>query len=204
MTESWEQTRLAHRDRQAAWIAASALALVIEHGAPALTMAAIAEQAAISRQTLYRYYQDVDAVLVGVAELATAHDEDLAHQVAEQPDVTSQLDLIARAATHNSHQDPAHTMADHRPPATAALEAMLPPAGRRIIADHEARARRLLSLVLRRGMDDGTFRPDLSPEADAPLIFGLLAAADPHEPERAVSIVHQLVRSSTHHEEQTR
>ena len=44
MAESWDDARLAHRHRQAASIATSALSLMTEHGASALTMAAIAER----------------------------------------------------------------------------------------------------------------------------------------------------------------
>lgn len=191
MAESWRHTRLAHRSRQAASIAASALSLLTEHGAPALTMAAIADEADISRQTLYRYYKDVDAVLVGVAELVTSHDQAFAQLTSEQPDPRSQLDLIANTTTGGGH-------ADHN---TAALLAVLPPAGRDIIAQHQARTCDLLSDVLQRGIDDGSFRHDLHPRADAPLILGLLAAADPSKSERAISLVHQLVESNQRSQE---
>ena len=164
MTESWNQSRLAHRDQQAASIAASALSLIIEHGAPTLTMAAIAKAADISRQTLYRYYRDVDAVLVGVAELVASHDEDFEQLVAQEPNPRSQLDLIARTVVvgggHGEH-------------AAVALAAVLPPKGRDVLMQHEARAVRLLSDVLSRGIDDGSFRSDIDPAADPPLILGL-------------------------------
>ncbi len=184
MAESWEHTRLDHRSRQTASIAASALSLLGEHGGPALTMAAIANHADISRQTLYRYYKDVDAVLVGIAELVTSHDEAFALLVGEQPDPTSQLDLIANTATANGHADQN----------TTALLAVLPPAGREIIAQHHARACDLLAQVLANGIDQGSFRNDLRPALDAPLILGLLAAAEPHASERAVMFVHRLVK----------
>ncbi len=54
MAESWEHTRLDHRSRKVASIAGSALSLLAQHGGSDLTMAAIAENTAISRQTLYR------------------------------------------------------------------------------------------------------------------------------------------------------
>lgn len=183
MAENWKHTRLDHRTRQAASIAASALSLLIENGAPALTMAAIANHAEISRQTLYRYYQDVDAVLVGVAELVTSHDEAFAQLVGEQPDPNAQLDLIINTATSDDH-------ANHD---TGALLAVLPPAGREIVAQHEARSSDLLAKVLQNGIDRGSFRHDLRPETDAPLILGLLTAAKPSAAERAGSLVLQLV-----------
>lgn len=188
MTESWHQARLAHRDHQAASIAASALSLIIQHGAPVLTMAAIAKAAAISRQTLYRYYRDVDAVLVGIAELVASHDNDFEQLVAQEPNPRSQLDLIARTVVAGG---------GHGEHTAVALAAVLPPKGRDVLTEHEARVVRLLSDVLSRGIDDGSFRSDLDPDADPPLILGLLAAADTNGPERALTLVCRLVENQT-------
>lgn len=185
MAESWQQARLAHRDHQAASIAASALSLITQHGAPALSMSAIAKAADVSRQTLYRYYPDVDAVLVGIAELVASHDEDFEQFVAQEQNPRSQLDLIARTVAGRGHSEHA----------AAALVAVLPPEGRDILAQHEARAARLLSEVLRRGVDEGSFRTDVDPVADPRLILGLLAAGDPDEPQRAISLAHRLVEN---------
>ncbi len=146
-------------------------------------MAAIADHADISRQTLYRYYKDVDAVLIGIAKLVTSHDEAFAQLVSEQPDPRSQLELIAKTATDDGHADQD----------TTALFAVLPPAGREIVAQHQSRARDLLAGVLQSGIDQGSFRHDLNPQADAPLILGLLAAAEPDVPGRAIALVFQLV-----------
>lgn len=183
MSDSWRRARLGHRDHQAASIAASALELISQHGAPALTMAAIAKAADVSRQTLYRYYQDIDAVLVGIAQLVASYDEHFELLVAEEPNTRSQFDLIAGAAAGGGrHQHSA-----------AALAAVLPPEGRDILTQHETRAARLLGTVLRRGIEDGSFRDDLDPETDPALILGLLAAADPDEPGRALALTRQLV-----------
>jgi len=150
-------------------------------------MAAVAREAGVSRQTLYRYYGDVDAVLVGIAELVAAHDEDFERLVAEQPDPGSQLDFVARTITGTGH-------AEH---SARALAALLPPEGRDVLSQHEARVHRLVGNVLRHGIDDGSFRNDLDPEADPPLIVGLLAAADPDQPERALALVQRLVETQT-------
>jgi len=182
MTDAWHETRSTHRSQQADSIANSALSLIIQHGAPGLTMAAIAKAADISRQTLYRYYEDVDAVLVGVAELIASHDEEFERLVAEQLNPTARLDLMARAIAGSGHG----------PEQASALHTVLPPQGRDVLAKHEARIHRLLAEVLRSGMDDGSFDNNLDPSADAPLILGLLTAADPGNPERAVQLVHHL------------
>lgn len=184
MADNWHQARLDHRARQAEAVAASALSLVVEHGASALTMAAIASTAGISRQTLYRYYPDVDAVLVGVAELVASHDEHFEARVMQQPDPATQLDLIVRTVIDAG---------GHGDDGSAALRAMLPPQARDVLSRHEARIQQLLTDVLTAGIDDGIFRKDLAPSADAPLILGLAAAATRDNSERAMTLVHRLV-----------
>ena len=147
-------------------------------------MAAIASRADVSRQTLYRYYPDVDAVLLGVAELVASHDERFEAQVARQSDPATQLDLIVGTIIDSG---------DHNGYPSAALEATLPPQAREVLGRHRARIEQLLSAVLTTGIDDGQFRDDLEPSADARLILGLAAAADPDNGERAIALVHQLV-----------
>lgn len=190
MSDSWRQTRDDHRARQLDAIAAAALSLIVDRGASALTMAAVAEAAGISRQTLYRYCRDVDAVLVAVAQLIASHDDEFESVVADQPDPAGGLDLIARtviaAGGHGAEQ-------------LRKLAAALPPAGREVVVRHEAGIRRLLSDVLQAGTADGSFRNDLDPDLDAPLILGLLTAADPDRPERALMLVHRLVGRQVHH-----
>lgn len=128
MADNWHQTRIDHRTRQAEAIAAGTLALLVEHGASALTMAAIASRADVSRQTLYRYYPDVDAVLLGVAELVASHDERFEAQVARQSDPATQLDLIVGTIIDSG---------DHNGYPSAALEATLPPQAQRCSVDTE-------------------------------------------------------------------
>jgi AcrR family transcriptional regulator len=189
MSDSWRQTRDDHRARQVDGIAAAALSLMVDHGASALTMAAVADAAGISRQTLYRYCGDVDAVLVAVARLIAAHDDQVESLVAGEADPARRLDLVARAVIGAG---------GHGDEQWRRLAAALPPAGREVLARHEAGIRRLLSEVLHAGVDHGSFRPDLDPDLDAPLILGLLTAADPDQPERALILVHRLVAGQVH------
>ena len=184
MTDSWERARLDHRNRQADAIAGAALSLVLEHGAPALTMAAIATAADISRQTLYRYFPDIDAVLVGVAELVASHDDDLEAHVRARPDPTARLDTLLDAVAR---------AAGHHHSGTATLRSTLPPAARDVLTRHETRISDLVAEILRDGVEGGLFRPDLEPTGDAPLVLGLAAAADPADPERAITLVHRIV-----------
>lgn len=184
MTDSWERARINHRARQSAAIADAALSLLLEHGASALTMAAVASAAGISRQTLYRYYSDIDAVVVGIAELITSHDDLLETRVRAQPDPAAQLEVLV------------HTVAQatgHDNPEVAAVRAALPPAARDVLARHEERVTTLLIAILRDGIACGVFRPDLEAADDAPLILGLAAAAGPTNSGRAVTLVHRIV-----------
>lgn len=189
MTSSWEQAKLDHRTRQSETIAHSALHLLLEQGASALTMAAIATAADISRQTLYRYYPDIDAVLVGIAELIANHDEQLETHVRSQTEPTTQLEaLIHTVAQAGAHDNPD----------LAALRATLPPQARDILARHEQRVTDLLADVLRHGIDRGDFAADVEPANDAPLILGLAAAANPANRERAITLVDRIVNPKEH------
>lgn len=60
----WTETIAAHRDavREATLDAAGAL--VAEHGLTGVTMSQIAQQSGIGRATLYKYFPDLDSVLV--------------------------------------------------------------------------------------------------------------------------------------------
>lgn len=49
-------------------------------------MAAIAGAAGISRETLYRYYPDIDAVLVGIATSLASHDDAFEAHARQQAD----------------------------------------------------------------------------------------------------------------------
>jgi len=188
MGDNWERARLDHRVRQSEAIASSALTLVLERGASALTMAAIAAAANVSRQTLYRYYPDIDAVLVGVAELIASHDDRLEAQVLEQPDPAAQLDTFIGAVAHTG---------SHHTHESAALQTTLPPRAREVLARHEDRIVRVLVHVLKTGINAGVFRSDVEPSADAPLIVGLAAVADPTDPSRAVTLVHRMVDNNS-------
>ena len=123
-------------------------------------------------------------MLVAIAELVASHDEEFERHVVEQPNPTSQLDLIVNTIA---------TSGGHGTHSSIALAAVLPPAGRAVLTRHEANVVRLVSSVLSRGIDDGSFRHDLDPNVDAPLILGLLTAADSNDPERALTLVHRLV-----------
>jgi AcrR family transcriptional regulator len=73
----WNETIEGHRREVREAILDAVGSLVATHGLTSVTMSAIAESAGIGRATLYKYFADVDAVLVAWHERQVA--EHLAH-----------------------------------------------------------------------------------------------------------------------------
>ena len=79
MQKLWEETIEAHRTHVTAAILHTAAHLVGERGLRAVTMSEIAEQTGIGRATLYKYFSDVESILLAWHELEiTNHLEQLA------------------------------------------------------------------------------------------------------------------------------
>lgn len=64
MPKLWNETIRAHRDAVRTAILETTWALVTEHGLTSVTMSRIAAQVGIGRATLYKYFPDVEAILV--------------------------------------------------------------------------------------------------------------------------------------------
>jgi AcrR family transcriptional regulator len=75
----WTETIEAHRREVGDAIVDTTAALVARHGLRSVTMSQIAEETGIGRATLYKYYPDVEAILVAWHERHVgAHLEELA------------------------------------------------------------------------------------------------------------------------------
>ncbi|HEX6447937.1 MAG TPA: TetR/AcrR family transcriptional regulator [Trebonia sp.] len=72
MPKLWNETIAAHRDAVREAILDAAWALVTERGLTAVTMSQIAGRAGIGRATLYKYFPDVEAILVAWHERQVA------------------------------------------------------------------------------------------------------------------------------------
>jgi AcrR family transcriptional regulator len=182
---SWADLTEAYRTGQRESIAQTAMALLIEGGGAGLSMSALAQAAGISRPTLYRYYPDMECVLVGVAELVSQHDEAFAAEMLAESDPRRQLRTFIDAVTDS---------AAHGHLSAVELEAALPPEGRRLLHAHEDRARGLLADILQRGVQAGCFSPDIDPDTDARFIFGLTQQAQADTIERVHVLVDKLVQ----------
>jgi AcrR family transcriptional regulator len=85
MPKLWDATIDAHRRVVRDATLDATAALVADNGLRSVTMSQIAEQTGIARATLYKYFPDVEAILVAWHERhITAHLEHLEH-LAEQP-----------------------------------------------------------------------------------------------------------------------
>ncbi|WP_370095604.1 TetR/AcrR family transcriptional regulator [Streptacidiphilus sp. MAP12-20] len=74
MPKLWNETVEAHRHAVRDAIMETTAALAAEHGLAAVKMSQIAEQAGIGRATLYKYFPDVESILVARHQLhVTAH-----------------------------------------------------------------------------------------------------------------------------------
>ena len=80
----WTETIETHRREVHDAILATTAALVAEHGLLAVTMSQIAEQTGIGRATLYKYFPDVEAILLAW------HDRQIAAHLAYLSEVRDQ------------------------------------------------------------------------------------------------------------------
>jgi AcrR family transcriptional regulator len=97
----WNQTVEAHRREVRDAILDTTAALVAEHGLRPVTMSQIAEQTGIGRATLYKYFSDVEAILVAWHDRhVSAH---LAHLAAVRDriaDPTQRVESVLTACAH--------------------------------------------------------------------------------------------------------
>jgi AcrR family transcriptional regulator len=73
MPRLWNETIEAHRRDVRAAIIDTAAALATQHGLRAVTMSQVAEDAGIGRATLYKYFPDVEAIMLAWHERQVAH-----------------------------------------------------------------------------------------------------------------------------------
>ena len=95
MPRLWTQTIAAHRREVREAILDTTASLVAEHGLRSVTMAQIAEATGIGRATLYKYFPDVEAMLVAWHERqVTAHIEHLLELRGQGGDAAARLQTV--------------------------------------------------------------------------------------------------------------
>jgi AcrR family transcriptional regulator len=108
----WTETIDAHRRAVRDATLDAAAALVEEHGLVSVTMSQIAEETGIGRATLYKYFSDVEAILVAWHERQVArHLEHLAHVRDHTGDPGERLAAVLEAYALISHEHRDHGLA---------------------------------------------------------------------------------------------
>jgi AcrR family transcriptional regulator len=162
----WNETIEAHRRAVRYATLDTTAALVAEQGLASVTMSQIAEATGIGRATLYKYFPDVEAILVAWHERqVTGHLEQLA-EVRDQPgDARKRLEAVLEAFALIQHE---HHGTD--------LAALL---HRR---EHVARAQQHLKDFIRdlliEGAETGDLRDDVPPDELASYCLHALTTAN--------------------------
>jgi AcrR family transcriptional regulator len=166
MPRLWTETIEAHRRAVRDAILDTTAARVAEHGLTSVTMSQIAEETGIGRATLYKYFSDVEAILVAWHERQIAgHLEHLARVRDQTGDPGQRLEAVLQAYASISHQH-------HGSELAAVLHR----------GEHVARARRHLRDFIRDLLTDGArtgdIRDGVAPDELASYCLHALAAAN--------------------------
>jgi len=192
----WPEVLGDHRAHQRERILAVALELLMERGMAALTMSAIAEQAGISRATLYHYFPDVDAVLA--AWVGQEIEGSVTALLVEARTIADPLDRLAHLV-----EAQARTFASqsHRLSAEHFESEAGSPAVRRTVQAQMAPLRQMLADAVDEARTCGLLRSQVDPVLAADLVLGLLGAIRRRlvegtlNPDQAGSAVMELLRS---------
>src|ERR671915_96730 len=105
----WNETIEAHRRAVRDAILETTRTLVAEHGLRSVTMSQIAEETGIGRATLYKYFPDVEAILLAWHERQiTGHLEYLAGVRDQAGDAGERLEAVLGAYALISHESHGH------------------------------------------------------------------------------------------------
>src|SRR5436190_8612658 len=105
MPKLWSETVEAHRQEVRAAILDTSAALVAEDGLLSVTMSQIAEETGIGRATLYKYFPDVEAILVAWHDRhVTGHLEQLAELRDQAGDPADRLEAVLSAYALIQHK----------------------------------------------------------------------------------------------------
>jgi AcrR family transcriptional regulator len=164
----WNETIEAHRMQVREAILSTTAALVAAHGLRSVTMSQIAEETGIGRATLYKYFKDVEVILLAWHERQiTGHLEQLAEIRDQAGDPSERLEAVLEAYALISHETRGH----HDTELAAFLHR----------DEHLARARQHLVEMIRdllaEGARSGDIRDDVAPDELASYCLHALAAA---------------------------
>jgi AcrR family transcriptional regulator len=171
----WKETIAAHRREVGDAILDTTVALVAEHGLRSVTMSQIADETGIGRATLYKYFPDIEAILIAWHERhVTGQLEHLSVLRDQAAGTAARLDAVLHA----------YALIQRKRHATE-LGALLHR------DEHVARAQQhlhdLIRDLLTQGAEAGEVRDDVAPDELATYCLYALAAASSLPSEAAVS-----------------
>ncbi|MFC4467807.1 TetR/AcrR family transcriptional regulator [Streptomyces xiangluensis] len=168
MPKLWNETIEAHRRAVRDAILNTTAELAAERGVRSVTMSQVAEEAGIGRATLYKYFPDVESILLAwhdrqitehLGQLAEIRDQ------ADGPD--EQLEAVLRAFAHISRQSRGHHGTE--------LSAFLHRDVRVVRAQQQLHD--MIRDLLAEGARTGVFRDDVAPDELATYCLHALTAA---------------------------
>jgi len=175
MPKLWNETIDAHRTAVREATLDAAAALVAEHGLRGVTMSKIAERTGIGRATLYKYFPDVEAVLLAWHERQiTGHLEQLTEIRDRSGTPGERLDAVLEAYAQIHRQrlpHGPHQHDQHGPDPAAALHRD------ELIAPAERRLHDLIAGLIAEAADAGDVRCDVAPNELATYCLHALNAA---------------------------
>jgi len=176
MPKLWNETIEAHRRAVRDAILETTWTLVAEHGLLSVTMSRIAEETGIGRATLYKYFPDVEAILLAWHERhVIGHLEHLAELRDQAGDAGERIEAVLEAYALISHHR------EHHGTELAALVHR---------GEHVVRAQQQLIDMIRdlliEAAETGEVRDDVAPDELARYCLHALAAAGSMPSEAAV------------------
>lgn len=168
MPKLWNETIEAHRRDVREAILDTTAALVAEHGLLSVTMSQIAETAGIGRATLYKYFPDIQAILLAWHERQiTAHLTHLANVRDQNSDPSERLEAVLQAFAQISHDSVGHQDTE--------LASFLHRDEHVVHAQHHLQA--MVRDLIAEGAATGDLRDDVAPNELATYCLHALTAA---------------------------
>jgi AcrR family transcriptional regulator len=168
MPRLWNDTIEAHRREVRDAILDTTADLVAEYGLLSVTMSQIAEKTGIGRATLYKYFSDVEAILLAWHERQIAgHLGYLAQVRDEAVDAREQLEAVLSAYALISHEAQRHRETE--------LAAFLHRGEQ--VARAQQELREMIRDLLAEGAESGDLRDDVAPDELASYCLHALTAA---------------------------
>jgi len=178
MPRLWSQTIETHRRDVREAVLDRTAALVAEHGFRSVTMSRIAEETGIGRATLYKYFPDVEAILIAWHERQIAgHLQRLAQVRDRRGTAAQRLESVLATYALIAHESRGHPDTE--------LAALLHRGDR--IAQAEQQLRQLIENLVAEAAGTGDVRNDVAPEELAIYCLHALTAAGTLTSKAAVS-----------------